>query len=88
MSDLTIYKYIVPVTGAGVEMKVGAEIINVGSQGNDVVVWVMENINNHAEHRNVFGKMTGESVKCSDQYHGTAQMTNGIVVHVFEEGRV
>ena len=86
MRDLKIHKYIVPVSGVGIETKEGAEIISVGSQGNDVVVWVIENINNHVEHRNVFGKMTGESVNCSDQYHGTTQMANGIVVHVFEEG--
>ena len=88
MSDLKIHKYIVPVSGAGIETKEGAEIISVGSQGKDVVVWVIENINNHVEHRNVFGKMTGEGVNCSDQYHGTTQMNNGIVVHVFEGGRV
>ena len=43
MSDLKIHKYIVPVSGAGIETKEGAEIISVGSQGKDVVVWVIEN---------------------------------------------
>ena len=79
-----IHKYEVSVTGAPIYMRKGAKVISVGAQDNDVVIWVTEDTRNVFENRVIFGKLTGEEVNPNCTYHGTAQLCNGVVVHVFE----
>ena len=85
MSDTRVHKYLVPVNNQGMEMRKGAEVLNVGVQNDNVVTWVKEDMSQPVELRRLYGIFTGGSVKQSDAYHGTVQFDNGIVVHVFEE---
>ena len=80
----TVHKYVIPPNNQGVIMYNHAEVLSVGSQGSDVVIWVKENPDNVQVVRNIMGVMTGDMVDPAHKYHGTVQLPNGIVVHVFE----
>ena len=80
----TVHKYVIPLNNQGVVMYNHAEVLSVGSQGSDVVIWVKENPDNVQVVRNIIGVMTGDTVDPTQKYHGTVQLPNGIVVHVFE----
>lgn len=84
MSKQTIHKYVVPPNNQGVVMYNHAEVLSVGSQGDDVVIWVKENPDNVQVVRNIMGVMTGDMVDPTHKHHGAVQLPNGIVVHVFE----
>ncbi len=82
--SVKIHKYEVSITGTPIYMREGAKVISVGAQDNDVVIWVTEDTSNVFENRVILGKLTGEDVNPNCFYYGTAQLHNGVVVHVFE----
>ncbi len=82
---MNIHKYVIPSNNEGVEMHKGAEILSVGIQGDDVVVWVMEDTSKLQEFRNLYGFPTGSNINPCFVFHGTVQFSSGFVIHVFEE---
>lgn len=83
-----VFKYEVPLPAshiAEVEMPVSAAIIRVGSQGDNVYVWAIVDLDNDIERRRLMTVPTGYVLTEHALYHGTAEIYGGtLVVHVFE----
>lgn len=85
MKSNTIWKYVLQ-PNIDIEMPVGAQILSVREQGNDICMWALVNPDAHKEKRifMVFG--TGHDVPpVQMKFLGTAHLqSDGLVFHVFE----
>ena len=79
-----IWKFTIRPSGR-TEMPMGARILYVGAQGDEVCVWALVNPSHGAEYRAIHAYGTGHPT-ASDPglYLGTAQMDNGLVFHLFD----
>jgi hypothetical protein len=67
------------------EMPIGARILHVGAQGDEVCVWALVNPSHGTEYRRIDAYGTGHDVPLDPgRYLGTAQMDNGLVFHLFD----
>jgi hypothetical protein len=91
----TVYKYVIPPaamdTGLFMEFPENAELLSVGEQNPDVVLWALVDSEEPVRKRFIRVVGTGHPIKHEPwpktyrSYIGTVQMADGIVLHVFEE---
>lgn len=83
----TIWKYTLQ-PHTDLQMPEGSEILTIGTQGNDIVLWAKVNPEAPKETRTFLGFGTGHDIpdKLSLTYIGTTSFSNGnLVFHVFEK---
>lgn len=85
---ITVYKYVLEVGNGELRLPVGAEILSVAFQGDDLCLWakVNDKCGEEAREFDVFG--TGwnipEHIGTEREFIGTAHTDGGLVFHVFE----
>jgi hypothetical protein len=84
----TVHKYTVHSFTDGIRMQKGAELLAVGEQSGEVVLWAMVDPDAKKTTRVIRPVMTGEDVvdMTGGSHVGTVQRLDGIVVHVFDMG--
>jgi hypothetical protein len=95
----TIYKYLVSPFDV-TEMPRGAEVLSVGAQGDEIVVWAFVSYDDTTKApmekvpRRLVAVSTGyvfakdEDAPKRDQFIGTVQMRDGLVFHIFDLGEL
>jgi hypothetical protein len=70
-----------------VEMPLDADLLSVGTQGDELVMWAAINPNRPTRSRRIHVVPTGGHMPTlARTYVGTAQFDNGLVMHVFDGG--
>ena len=85
---MVVYKYKLNAGDQVVKMPANPRILSVGAQGDDVVVWALVDKSLPVVGRRLYTAFTGEvhgALTHFGRHVGTVQMTNGIVVHVFDQ---
>ena len=86
-----IYKYVLlEADNQSIGMPTGAEILSVGEQNGELVMWARVNPDNPHGLRNIVIKGTGHPIGAHElgRFIGTVIMLGGrLVWHVFEEAR-
>ncbi len=86
-----IWKFTLRPWSIFVDLPKGAEVLSVGAQGPDVVVWAMINPDALRVKRKLAALPTGQPVPPAlreTRFVGTAQMDDGLVFHVFDGGEI
>lgn len=89
----TIWKYVIdPAKYSGdwyeIDLPLGAEILTVGEQHNDIVIWAkVDPDHNHVERRKFAIVGTGHNIPEGNvEFLGTAKLMNSaLILHVFEK---
>lgn len=90
----TVYKYIIPPAAFGdglyMDFPKQAQLLSVGQQGEDIVLWALVDTEEPPEGRFIRVIGTGHPIKpkflqTSRNFIGTVQHSDGIVLHAFEE---
>lgn len=80
-----IWKFVVPLDRAGVEMSRGAVLLHVAGQDDDICVWADVDPDSPLESRDLYVVPTGSAPGAASKYVGTGHLHNGgFVGHVFE----
>jgi hypothetical protein len=83
----SLWKFEVPLESDGKVLIPGgheAQIVGVGAQGLDAVLWASVDPGLPREERYICGVPTGAQVPDGWRHHGVVQRPDGIVIHVME----
>ena len=84
-----IYKYELPLKDKPIiAMPYGAEILSVGEQEGEIVIWAQVDVDNPEIDKYFLIFPTGAEMICGiKSFIGTVQMKSGLVFHVYEKIR-